>query len=90
MYFIIRGLIMCVCVCVCVCVRVCVCLCLQTLLLHGSLPEEDQDGTVSFGDSRTNTEPQLVHLAGLSPFTLHRNILFATLCDSSVSDLVKP
>ncbi|XP_046892483.1 dixin-A isoform X1 [Hypomesus transpacificus] len=33
---------------------------LQTLLLHGSLPEEDQDGTVSFGDSRTNTEPQLV------------------------------
>ncbi|XP_056139699.1 dixin-A isoform X2 [Lampris incognitus] len=33
---------------------------LQALLLHGSLPEEDQDGSVSFGDSRTNAEQQLV------------------------------
>ncbi|KAG7479850.1 hypothetical protein JOB18_036688 [Solea senegalensis] len=33
---------------------------LQTLLLHGSLPEEDQDGSVSFGDTRANTEQQLV------------------------------
>ncbi|KAM3874632.1 dixin-A [Diretmus argenteus] len=33
---------------------------LQALLLHGSLPEEDQDGSVSFGDSRANAEQQLV------------------------------
>ncbi|XP_070761734.1 dixin-A [Enoplosus armatus] len=33
---------------------------LQALLLHGSLPEEDQDGSVSFGDTRANTEQQLV------------------------------
>ncbi|XP_054458031.1 dixin-A isoform X2 [Anoplopoma fimbria] len=33
---------------------------LQTLLLHGSLPEEDQDGSVSFGDNRANAEQQLV------------------------------
>ncbi|KAK7905168.1 hypothetical protein WMY93_017775 [Mugilogobius chulae] len=33
---------------------------LQALLLHGSLPEEDQEGTPSFGDSRANTEQQLV------------------------------
>uniref|UniRef100_A0A3Q4BH70 DIX domain-containing protein n=1 Tax=Mola mola TaxID=94237 RepID=A0A3Q4BH70_MOLML len=33
---------------------------LQALLLHGSLPEEDQDGCVSFGDSRPNAEQQLV------------------------------
>ncbi|CAL9684127.1 unnamed protein product [Knipowitschia caucasica] len=33
---------------------------LQALLLHGSLPEEDQEGPASFGDSRANTEQQLV------------------------------
>ncbi|TDH14771.1 hypothetical protein EPR50_G00024290 [Perca flavescens] len=34
---------------------------LQALLLHGSLPEEDQDGSVSFGDNRVaNAEQQLV------------------------------
>ncbi|XP_033833554.1 dixin-A [Periophthalmus magnuspinnatus] len=33
---------------------------LQALLLHGSLPEEDQEGTTSYGDSRANTEQQLV------------------------------
>ncbi|AWO98822.1 putative dixin-A-like [Scophthalmus maximus] len=33
---------------------------LQALLLHGSLPEEDQDESVSFGESRANTEQQLV------------------------------
>uniref|UniRef100_A0A8C2X8L5 DIX domain containing 1a n=1 Tax=Cyclopterus lumpus TaxID=8103 RepID=A0A8C2X8L5_CYCLU len=33
---------------------------LQSLLLHGSLPEEDQDGSVSFGDNRSNAEQQLV------------------------------
>lgn len=33
---------------------------LQALLLHGSLPEEDQDGSAGFGDSRANTEQQLV------------------------------
>ncbi|XP_047450277.1 dixin-A isoform X2 [Mugil cephalus] len=33
---------------------------LQALLLHGSLPEEDQDGAVSFGDNRANAEQQLV------------------------------
>ncbi|KAM4566836.1 dixin-A [Odontesthes bonariensis] len=33
---------------------------LQALLLHGSLPEEDQDGSVSFGDNRASTEQQLV------------------------------
>ncbi|XP_069017545.1 dixin-A-like isoform X2 [Embiotoca jacksoni] len=33
---------------------------LQTLLLHGSLPEEDQDGSVGIGESRANAEPQLV------------------------------
>lgn len=33
---------------------------LQALLLHGSLPEEDQDGSVSYGDSRANAEQQLV------------------------------
>ncbi|CAK6966658.1 dixin-A [Scomber scombrus] len=33
---------------------------LQTLLLNGSLPEEDQDGSVSFGDNRANAEQQLV------------------------------
>lgn len=32
---------------------------LQALLLHGSLPEEDQSGTAAYGDSRSNTE-QLV------------------------------
>uniref|UniRef100_A0A667XUB8 DIX domain containing 1a n=1 Tax=Myripristis murdjan TaxID=586833 RepID=A0A667XUB8_9TELE len=33
---------------------------LQALLLHGSLPEEDQDGSVSYGDNRANAEQQLV------------------------------
>lgn len=33
---------------------------LQGLLLHGSLPEEDQDGSGSFGDNRATTEQQLV------------------------------
>ncbi|KAF3692642.1 Dixin-A Coiled-coil protein DIX1-A [Channa argus] len=33
---------------------------LQGLLLHGSLPEDDQDGSSSFGDNRANTEQQLV------------------------------
>ncbi|XP_026196211.1 dixin-A isoform X2 [Anabas testudineus] len=33
---------------------------LQALLLHGSLPTEDQDGSVSFGDNRANAEQQLV------------------------------
>ncbi|KAM4627122.1 dixin-A isoform 2-T2 [Polymixia lowei] len=33
---------------------------LQALLLHGSLPEEDQNGSISFGDSRANAEQQLV------------------------------
>ncbi|KAM9732985.1 dixin-A isoform 1-T1 [Menidia menidia] len=33
---------------------------LQALLLHGSLPEEDQDGSMSFGDNRASTEQQLV------------------------------
>nr|XP_019943793.1 PREDICTED: dixin-A-like isoform X2 [Paralichthys olivaceus] len=33
---------------------------LQALLLHGSLPEEDQDGSVSFGENRANAEQQLV------------------------------
>ncbi|KAL6115974.1 dixdc1 [Pungitius sinensis] len=37
---------------------------LQALLLHGSLPEEDQDGSVSFGDSRANAEQQLVLFRG--------------------------
>lgn len=34
--------------------------CPQSLLLHGSLPEEDQDGSVSMGDSRASAEQQLV------------------------------
>ncbi|XP_037533778.1 dixin-A [Nematolebias whitei] len=33
---------------------------LQGLLLHGSLPEEDQDGSVNFGENRATTEQQLV------------------------------
>ncbi|XP_061575563.1 dixin-A [Cololabis saira] len=33
---------------------------LQALLLHGSLPEEDQDGSMSLGDNRANTDQQLV------------------------------
>lgn len=33
---------------------------LQALLLNGSLPEEDQDGSVGFGDNRSNGEQQLV------------------------------
>ncbi|XP_059930941.1 dixin-A [Gadus macrocephalus] len=33
---------------------------LQALLLHGSLPEEDQSSSLSFGDSRINAEQQLV------------------------------
>ncbi|KAM9852768.1 dixin-A [Aulostomus maculatus] len=33
---------------------------LQALLLNGSLPEEDQDGPVNFGDNRANAEQQLV------------------------------
>lgn len=37
-----------------------VCLCPQALLLHGSLPEEDQDGSMSLGDNRTSTDQQLV------------------------------
>ncbi|KAM8903305.1 dixin-A isoform 2-T2 [Spinachia spinachia] len=37
---------------------------LQALLLHGSLPEEDQDGSVSFGDARANAEQQLVLFRG--------------------------
>ncbi|KAM9317798.1 dixin-A isoform 1-T1 [Pholidichthys leucotaenia] len=37
---------------------------LQALLLHGSLPEEDQDGSGSFGDSRANAEQQLVLIRG--------------------------
>uniref|UniRef100_H3DFI9 DIX domain containing 1a n=1 Tax=Tetraodon nigroviridis TaxID=99883 RepID=H3DFI9_TETNG len=35
---------------------------LQALLLHGSLPEEDQDGSVSLGDTRPGVEQQLVLL----------------------------
>lgn len=33
---------------------------LQALLLHGSLPEEDQSGTASYGDSRPNTEQMVL------------------------------
>ncbi|XP_019906077.1 dixin-A isoform X2 [Esox lucius] len=33
---------------------------LQALLLHGSLPEDEQDVSVGFGDSRANAEQQLV------------------------------
>lgn len=33
---------------------------LQALLLHGSLPEEDQDGTGSYGEIRASNEQQLV------------------------------
>ncbi|CAB1349012.1 unnamed protein product [Coregonus sp. 'balchen'] len=33
---------------------------LQALLLHGSLPEDEQDISVGFGDSRANSEQQLV------------------------------
>ncbi|XP_068601699.1 dixin-A [Brachionichthys hirsutus] len=33
---------------------------LQALLLHGSHPGEDQDGSVSFGDNRASAEHQLV------------------------------
>ena len=39
---------------------VCVCVYCQALLLHGSLPEEDQDGSVTLGDARPSTEQQLV------------------------------
>lgn len=43
-------------------ISVCVCVGLhcQALLLHGSLPEEDQDGSVSLGDARPSAEQQLV------------------------------
>ncbi|XP_061683879.1 dixin-A isoform X2 [Syngnathoides biaculeatus] len=34
--------------------------CLQALLLDGSLPEDDQGGSVSLGDNRANGEQQLV------------------------------
>lgn len=43
-----------------ICVCVCVGLHCQALLLHGSLPEEDQDGSVSLGDTRPSAEQQLV------------------------------
>ncbi|XP_024300991.1 dixin-A isoform X3 [Oncorhynchus tshawytscha] len=33
---------------------------LQALLLHGSLPEDEQDVSLGFGDSRANSEQQLV------------------------------
>ncbi|XP_057695191.1 dixin-A isoform X2 [Corythoichthys intestinalis] len=33
---------------------------LQALLLNGSLPEDDQGGSVCFGDNRANSEQQLV------------------------------
>uniref|UniRef100_A0A3P8Z0H9 DIX domain-containing protein n=1 Tax=Esox lucius TaxID=8010 RepID=A0A3P8Z0H9_ESOLU len=33
---------------------------LQALLLHGSLPEDEQDVSVGFGDSRANAEQQLI------------------------------
>uniref|UniRef100_A0A8C7GV17 DIX domain containing 1a n=1 Tax=Oncorhynchus kisutch TaxID=8019 RepID=A0A8C7GV17_ONCKI len=33
---------------------------LQALLLHGSLPEDEQDNSLGFGDSRANSEQQLV------------------------------
>uniref|UniRef100_A0A674ADX9 DIX domain containing 1a n=1 Tax=Salmo trutta TaxID=8032 RepID=A0A674ADX9_SALTR len=33
---------------------------LQALLLHGSLPEDEQDVSMGFGDSRANSEQQLV------------------------------
>ncbi|XP_037829703.1 dixin-A isoform X4 [Kryptolebias marmoratus] len=33
---------------------------LQGLLLHGSLPEEDQDGSMNCGENRATTEQQLV------------------------------
>ncbi|KAL0973238.1 hypothetical protein UPYG_G00200830 [Umbra pygmaea] len=33
---------------------------LQALLLHGSLPEDEQDVSVGFGDNRANAEQQLV------------------------------
>lgn len=39
---------------------ICLCVSPQALLLHGSLPEEDQDGSVGFGESRPSTEQQLV------------------------------
>ncbi|PWA22110.1 hypothetical protein CCH79_00010318 [Gambusia affinis] len=38
---------------------------LQGLLLHGSLPEEDQDGSGSFGDGRATMEQQLVRSGSL-------------------------
>lgn len=48
-------------------VYTCMCVfCPQALLLHGSLPEEDQDGCVSFGDTRANAEQQLVTVSALA------------------------
>lgn len=61
-------------------IYVCVCFCPQALLLHGSLPEEDQDGSVSFGDNRANAEQQLVQCP-LSANSRKQHFL-ATLCES--------
>lgn len=60
-----------------------VCVCPQALLLNGSLPEEDQDGSVSFGDNRANAEQQLVQCP-LSANSRKQHLL-ATLCEVSVS-----
>ncbi len=68
-------------------IYLCVCVfCPQALLLHGSLPEEDQDGSVSFGDSRANAEQQLVQCP-LSANSRKQHLL-ATLCEVSVSALL--
>lgn len=64
----------------------CVCVCPQALLLHGSLPEEDQDGSVGFGDNRPNAEQQLVQCP-LSANSRKQHSL-ATLCEASVSSAV--
>lgn len=63
-----------------------VCFCPQALLLHGSLPEEDQDGSVSFGDNRANAEQQLVQCP-LSANSRNQHLL-STLCEVSVSALL--
>lgn len=44
---------------------------LQALLLHGSLPEDEQDVSMGFGDSRANSEQQLVLCPPPSSLYIH-------------------
>lgn len=60
----------------------------QGLLLHGSLPEEDQDGSVTFGENRVTTEQQLVRHSAPSLLAREGNSHFLLWAKVSMSGLL--